>query len=147
MDIEKAKNWNVLRVVPEKCVGCRLCEQVCSLKHENEISSGKANIAIFSDTPEYYPITCGQCLKAPCEAACPRQALYRDQRLGFLKVDKWGCNLCGLCFGACPFGMLRPGDKVVIKCDLCGGEPECVKICPTGAVTYVKRFEMNMAGD
>ncbi|MCH6588008.1 MAG: (Fe-S)-binding protein, partial [Proteobacteria bacterium] len=24
-----------------------------------------------------------------------------------------------------------------VKCDLCGGDPECAKACPTGAITYV----------
>jgi Fe-S-cluster-containing hydrogenase components 1 len=24
----------------------------------------------------------------------------------------------------------------VIKCDLCGGDPECAKACPTDAITY-----------
>jgi Fe-S-cluster-containing hydrogenase component 2 len=25
----------------------------------------------------------------------------------------------------------------VQKCDLCGGDPECAKACPTGAITYI----------
>ena len=25
----------------------------------------------------------------------------------------------------------------VIKCDLCGGDPQCAEACPTGAITYV----------
>ena len=24
----------------------------------------------------------------------------------------------------------------IIKCDHCGGDPECAKVCPTGAITY-----------
>lgn len=24
----------------------------------------------------------------------------------------------------------------IIKCDHCGGDPECAKICPTGAIKY-----------
>jgi Fe-S-cluster-containing hydrogenase component 2 len=144
MDSENAKNWYVLKVAPEKCVGCRLCEQICALRHEKQISVELANIRVYSEASEYYPVTCSQCLDAPCEQICPRRAIYRDQRQGFLKIDKWGCNLCGLCFGACPFGMIRPGLKIVIKCDFCGGEPECVNICPTGALSYVKRFETRL---
>jgi carbon-monoxide dehydrogenase iron sulfur subunit len=144
MDKGKAKSWYVLKVAPEKCVGCQLCEQVCSLKHEKEISCKKANISVCFGASRHYPVTCGQCLDAPCENICPRRAIYRDQRLGYLKIDKWGCNLCGLCFGACPFGMIRPGLKIVLKCDLCGGEPECADICPTGAISYVRRSETRL---
>ncbi len=144
MDSEKAKNWYVLKVTPEKCVGCLLCKQVCSLKIEKEISFEKANLDVYSESFRHYPVTCNQCLNAPCERICPRRAIYRDQRLGYLKIDKWGCNLCGLCFGACPFGMVRPGLKIVIKCDFCDGKPECVNICPTGAISFVKRFEMRL---
>jgi Fe-S-cluster-containing hydrogenase component 2 len=25
----------------------------------------------------------------------------------------------------------------VIKCDLCGGDPQCAAACPTGAIVYV----------
>jgi Fe-S-cluster-containing hydrogenase component 2 len=25
----------------------------------------------------------------------------------------------------------------VVKCDLCGGDPQCAEACPTGAITYV----------
>ncbi|NDA14992.1 MAG: (Fe-S)-binding protein, partial [Gammaproteobacteria bacterium] len=25
----------------------------------------------------------------------------------------------------------------VDKCDLCGGDPQCVKACPTDAITYL----------
>ena len=24
-----------------------------------------------------------------------------------------------------------------MKCDLCGGDPQCAEACPTGAITYV----------
>ena len=26
--------------------------------------------------------------------------------------------------------------NIVSKCDLCGGDPACVKLCPSGAITY-----------
>jgi Fe-S-cluster-containing hydrogenase component 2 len=44
-----------------------------------------------------------------------------------------------MCITACPFGVisLHPEKHVAIKCDLCGGDPECVKHCPTGALKYL----------
>ncbi|RLI30819.1 hypothetical protein DRO56_05870, partial [Candidatus Bathyarchaeota archaeon] len=46
------------------------------------------------------------------------------------------CVGCGLCVKACEFNAitLHPGRKVVIVCDLCGGEPKCVEVCPKGAL-------------
>jgi heterodisulfide reductase subunit A len=54
------------------------------------------------------------------------------------------CVLCGLCarvcdlVGACPFGnvLWDEGAHLAEKCDLCGGQPWCVKFCPTGAITF-----------
>lgn len=144
MDQNRAKNWYVLKVDAEKCIGCRLCELVCSLKYENEICPSNASMRIITENDLSYPITCSQCLDAPCEQSCERKAIYRNRNTGYLKIDKWGCNQCGLCITECPFGMLRMGKDSVIKCDLCGGDPECVKVCPTEAIQLVKRFKTNL---
>jgi Fe-S-cluster-containing dehydrogenase component len=39
---------------------------------------------------------------------------------------------------ACPFGVvaLHPETGLAIICDLCGGDPACVKRCATGAIAY-----------
>ena len=40
---------------------------------------------------------------------------------------------------ACPFGAVNMApDGRMIKCDLCDGDPFCVKLCPTGAIEYTK---------
>ena len=31
----------------------------------------------------------------------------------------------------------NPDTHKAFKCDLCGGDPACVKSCPTGALEYV----------
>lgn len=31
---------------------------------------------------------------------------------------------------------MHPTKNVAIKCDLCGGDPECMKHCPEGALVY-----------
>ncbi len=102
---------------------------------------------VISEGMKSYPLTCSQCLAAPCEAICGRDAIYRHRDQGYLKVDRWGCNQCGLCVAACPFGMIRMGLESVVKCELCGGDPECVKICPTGALRLFRRYETNLDED
>ncbi|MCS7131978.1 MAG: hypothetical protein NZ934_04555, partial [Hadesarchaea archaeon] len=41
---------------------------------------------------------------------------------------------------ACPFGAiaLHPSKGVAIKCDLCGGDPACVKQCMPGALKLIE---------
>ena len=38
-----------------------------------------------------------------------------------------------------------PEKKVVIKCDLCDGDPVCVKFCPTGAIKYEEPVKATLA--
>ena len=48
------------------------------------------------------------------------------------------CIGCAACVDACPFGMaaLHPESGLALICDLCGGDPACVKRCATGAIVY-----------
>jgi len=43
----------------------------------------------------------------------------------------------------CPFGAIYYDDekKIFYKCDLCGGEPECVKWCFTKAIEYTEKVD------
>lgn len=36
-------------VNPRKCVGCRICELICSLYHENEFNPAKSRIQVIKD--------------------------------------------------------------------------------------------------
>ena len=46
-------------------------------------------------------------------------------------VDESKCTGCGDCVRACPGKVMRlhPRTSKAMVCDLCGGEPECVKAC------------------
>ena len=49
------------------------------------------------------------------------------------------CNECGLCLDACQYGGVLSdtvSDKPLI-CDMCSGEPQCVKYCPVKALASV----------
>jgi len=41
---------------------------------------------------------------------------------------------------ACPFGnaVYDAAGRAIIKCDMCKGDPECVRFCPNEALTYVE---------
>jgi Fe-S-cluster-containing hydrogenase component 2 len=72
-------------------------------------------------------------------AACPREALHRDERLDRVMVDYDRCVSCRMCMAACPFGAIgfEFERHTVFKCDQCDGDPLCVRYCFPGALAYV----------
>lgn len=131
----------MLNVEPERCTGCRLCELVCSVKHTGASNPSRARIRVIKWESEgfYMPMKCHQCQDAPCQAVCPRGAIYRDRSLDRLMINREACIGCRSCLFACPFGAMG-WDGVrgeVFKCDLCSGDPQCVRFCEVKAVDYV----------
>lgn len=132
------------------CSGCRLCELICSFIHENEFLPSKArlhvviNRGIRMDTPAELidiPHVCNQCDPAPCAEVCPTDAICIDQNTKIPWVDEQACSGCGICVEECPEGMILLDEdrQVAFKCDLCGGDPKCVRYCPRGALEYVSQ--------
>ena len=80
---------------------------------------------------EFTPYVCVQCAEAFCVQACPTGALSKSAETGAILVDKEKCVGCGACEEACPYGgiTLQPERRIPLICDLCGGDPECVKVC------------------
>lgn len=92
------------------------------------------------------PVTCVQCDDYPCISACTFGALRVDENNGAVLVDGSKCTLCGACRAVCPVSAPRlvPGKPHVVVCDLCGGDPQCVKICNEvgyGALKLVSKPE------
>jgi Fe-S-cluster-containing hydrogenase component 2 len=130
----------IFRVVPEKCVACGKCELACAFAHGKDGVPGVSRIRIYRRGPEAgIPIVCLQCDSASCGAACPVDAIRWNDKTGALDVDRDRCVNCHLCVAACPFGNMVRDQMTftVAKCDLCGGKPQCVAFCPTGAIAYV----------
>lgn len=115
-----------------KCSGCRLCEVACALKHEGIIWPEASRIRIFEEVyGATVPHLCVQCLDYPCVKSCPFEALSIDKTTGAVIVDSKKCTGCGTCIRACPGKVPRipRGKRTVVICNLCNGDPECVKIC------------------
>lgn len=115
-----------------RCSGCRRCEIACSLHHEGKMWPEASRIRVFMLVPGVeIPHLCAQCHDYPCVSACPVDALSVSDETIAVLVDKDKCISCGKCIDACPgkIPFLHPGDNKAVICDLCGGDPECVKIC------------------
>jgi len=126
----------------QKCTGCRLCELVCAVFHDGISNPARSRIKVMKWEAEglYIPMTCQQCQDAPCMNVCPVKAISRDEELGRVFVDYDVCIGCRSCVAACPFGAMsfNTKDKQVFKCDLCDGDPQCVRFCEEKAIDYLE---------
>ncbi|MBW2064720.1 MAG: hypothetical protein JRJ03_07255 [Deltaproteobacteria bacterium] len=117
-----------LRIKPDLCSGCRLCEIICSLSHLGSVNTNRSAIRILKDelgTGACRPRVCIQCKKMLCLGQEREKA--KEYKGRFL----WDETL----EGSCPFKALPSWNGEVYHCDLCGGDPACVKYCSTGAIS------------
>ncbi|MFQ5820926.1 MAG: 4Fe-4S dicluster domain-containing protein [Candidatus Heimdallarchaeota archaeon] len=130
----------VLMVDLEKCTGCRICEMACSFHHYKIFNPTKSMIRIvkLEEVGIDVPIVCGHCLTAPCAEVCPTGAIQRDAKTGAVLISEEICIGCKVCMVACPFWAIAVDleNGVLVKCDLCEGDPECIKLCPREAIIY-----------
>ncbi len=137
-----------LYVDPSKCTGCRTCEIVCSIKNEGIVNPSLSRIRIVADKYQGFrvPMICQQCQDAVCKSVCPTGALILDEELGVVRRDEDRCINCRMCVAACPFGAMGfdTFTKKVFKCELCEGDPECVKFCEEEAIVFVEPEVMVM---
>lgn len=113
-----------------KCTGCLLCEITCSLCHYGEIQREMSAVRVqLSDLDQglHRPVLCRQCRKMTCQTSTGRDADTSLKTRFFWEHDPEKK-------AACPFNALFSFNGRLIHCDLCQGDPECVKSCPTGAL-------------
>ena len=137
---------NVLWVDIEKCSGCRTCEVACSLKNTGQSNPTRSRIRVIryerqGQFHNFIPMVCQQCSNPLCMEACPVNAISRNPETGAMVVDSDNCVGCRVCVMICPIGgvSIDPVTSVAYKCDLCDGDPECVKHCDLEAIAYIPR--------
>lgn len=153
-DKPKAKSLLVFR---KNCTGCNSCAYACSIYHEGYVRPAVARIYVrrvkgIVDIPNI----CWHCADSPCVEACPvtpEKAIYKDKESNVIKYkDEKLClgSKCNKCVEACPPHYLRvhPETDKPMFCDLCGGDPECVKACnrQTRETGEVLRCDLQVGG-
>lgn len=127
----------MLKIDAAKCSGCRRCETHCSFYHTGRTGHMGARIKVekIEGIGIDFPVVCRQCKERYC-TRCPQQAITITA-LGSIEVSPTLCNLCGACETLCPVGAIQIYRDVPYVCDLCGGDPRCVKACEMGAIEYL----------
>jgi Fe-S-cluster-containing hydrogenase component 2 len=133
---------------PEKCTGCGACTKVCATRKTKHANPEGSAIRVVETGSGYVPLTCVVCADAACVSVCPGEALSRDRKFGTVTLARpEACSSCSSCIVSCPFEVLHMGERRYMPehCDLCGGAPECVKACPSGALEAVDRSDKKAA--
>ena len=143
----------------DKCIGCYACVIACKLEHKappyptcppeaepkgiNLIDIRQYGPVISDDrvVQFFQPTACRHCTDAPCMAACPSTAIYRDVSTGAALVSQERCIGCKACLPACPFGVPQFNEnEEMVKCDLCvhrlrkGKQTACAAACVARAI-------------
>ncbi len=135
----------IVTVDPNSCVACRNCEYACAFKQTGDFNRKDSHIrvSLYAEEKVCIPWTCTHCTDAWCMEVCPAGAISRDLDTGAVIIDQDRCAGCKMCMLACPAGNIHFDADIHIakKCDLCGGDPNCVKFCTSGALEFVEEEE------
>jgi Fe-S-cluster-containing hydrogenase component 2 len=120
----------------ENCTGCRACEYACSVYHTSVVrpSVSRIHVMKYKDSIDV-PVVCWHCDDAPCVAACPTtpKSILPDPNHNGIILNEKTClgRKCLKCQEACPaqFVWANPDTGQPLMCDMCAGDPACVKAC------------------
>jgi phenylglyoxylate dehydrogenase beta subunit len=134
--------YDTLRIEEGRCpTGCRACREECAAARRKR-GAEEAGIKELhlEEIGAHTAYTCNQCSEPACLDVCPTGAVRKAPEDGIVRIDSKKCLGCGLCHLACPYGGVdfHAGATVASKCDLCDGDPQCIKACPASAISFLK---------
>jgi len=103
-----------------------------------------------SSSTQTVPVVCMHCDSPTCAEVCPADAIKRTGDGVVQSAKKPRCIACNNCVLACPFGVPKMATEMnlMMKCDLCydrtsvGLKPMCASVCPSGALYFATREEI-----
>ncbi|BBO90144.1 hypothetical protein [Desulfosarcina ovata] len=119
-----------IKVDQSKCTGCLICEITCSLVHTGQVQRQASAIQVkfgHLDHAPHQPVVCRQCKRMLCLKSEDKKSDDALRQTFFWKNDNHRK-------ADCAFDALFASGDNLIHCNLCGGDPECIKSCPTGAL-------------
>ena len=134
-----------------RCIGCQACIQACS---ECDTHKGQSMIQLDyidrASYPQTAPVICMHCDSPTCAEVCPADAIKKNADGVVQSARKPRCIACNNCVIACPFGVpkMNTGRNLMMKCDMCydrtsvGKKPMCASVCPSQALFYGTRAEI-----
>jgi len=120
-----------IKVDQKKCSGCHLCEMACSLFHLGVMNIEKSAIRIEKDdlgASLNRPVVCRQCKKMKCLQGEETTEDLEKRRFIWDKVRA----------KRCPFSALSVFGENAYHCNLCAGNPECIRVCTPKAITLTQ---------
>lgn len=136
----------------EYCIGCRICEIYCQVKHskskkilkafKKELPDMISRVLVEDIGYNSFAIQCRHCSDAPCVESCISGAMIKNPYTEVVICDEEKCVGCWSCIMVCPYGVIKRDlsvRKAVSKCDLCFDVeiPVCVKNCPNEALKFI----------
>jgi Fe-S-cluster-containing hydrogenase component 2 len=117
----------------------------CSLEHCDYFDFSKSRIRIIQDEEksDIEIHQCIQCEERSCVNVCPVGALSIQEEFGYIVHDEALCIQCKKCFKACTYhGVYWDEERnYPLICDLCGGDPQCVKPCDLHKAVQISEKE------
>jgi phenylglyoxylate dehydrogenase beta subunit len=135
-----AKCFSTLQFHADRCNGCGDCMSACAqakagsddltfsrIRIMAPINGGSAELAL-----------CRQCADPVCVMNCPSGALAKNGDTGVIDWTAEKCVNCLLCTAGCAYAGIVYEAAIghVSKCDMCDGDPACVKVCASGALEH-----------
>jgi phenylglyoxylate dehydrogenase beta subunit len=146
------RSYHTIAFHAEMCNGCQDCETACAQAKAGvqETVHSRIKVTPGKGEGEWGLALCRQCAQPLCVMNCPGGALTKDPATGVVSWEESRCVGCKLCTLACAYAGItyNQATSQVMKCDFCGGDPACVKVCERGALEHLKGSDIyNEWGD